>query len=222
MKILLVEDDRATGSFIKRGLEEEGFVIDTTLTGEAGLQSAQSYSYDLFILDIMLPGIGGLEVCRILRQANKYIPILMLTGKREVADRVQGLNSGADDYLIKPFAFEELVARIRALARRAKQPVHSELRTGSLIMDITTRKVTFNGVGIELTNKEYAVLEFLMLNHDVVVTRTTLQQHIWNQDFEGNSNMIDVYIQRLRNKLGKDGEALIQTARGAGYRLVKI
>jgi len=186
------------------------------------LQSAQSYSYDLFILDIMLPGIGGLEVCRLLRQANINIPILMLTGKREVADRVQGLNSGADDYLIKPFAFEELVARIRALTRRAKQPVHSELKTGHLIMDITTRKVTFNGIGIELTNKEYAVLEFLMLNHDVVVTRTTLEQHIWNQEFEGNSNMIDVYIQRLRNKLGKDGAALIQTVRGAGYRLVKI
>jgi DNA-binding response OmpR family regulator len=220
MKILVIEDSRATSDFIKHGLEEEGFAVDTAFTGEEGLELAQTFDYGLVLLDVMLPGKNGFEVCESLRQFKAHIPILMLTGKIEVADRVHGLNSGADDYLMKPFSFGELVARIHALTRRAKQPVHAELTAGLLIMDTGARKVTFDGLNIELTNKEYAILELLMINRNMVVTRTTLEQQIWNQEFDGASNMIDVYIRRLRSKIGNDGEGLIQTVRGTGYRLV--
>jgi DNA-binding response OmpR family regulator len=220
MKILVIEDSRATSDFIKRGLEEEGFAVDTAFTGEEGLELAQTFDYDLVLLDVMLPGKNGFEVCESLRQYKAHIPILMLTGKIEVEDRVHGLNSGADDYLVKPFSFGELVARIHALTRRARQPVHTELKAGPLVMNTFSRKVTFNGQNIELTNKEYALLEFLLLHPEMLVTRVMLEQTIWNQEFDGASNMIDVYIRRLRNKMGQDGEGLIQTVRGAGYRLV--
>ena len=220
MKILVIEDSRATSDFIKRGLEEEGFAVDTAFTGEEGLELAQTFDYGLVLLDVMLPGKNGFEVCESLRQYKAHIPILMLTGKIEVEDRVHGLNSGADDYLVKPFSFGELVARIHALTRRARQPVHTELKAGPLVMNTFSRKVTFNGQNIELTNKEYALLEFLLLHPEMLVTRVMLEQTIWNQEFDGASNMIDVYIRRLRNKMGQDGEGLIQTVRGAGYRLV--
>ena len=220
MKILVIEDSRATSDFIKRGLEEEGFAVDTAFTGEEGLELAQTFDYDLVLLDVMLPGKNGFEVCESLRQYKAHIPILMLTGKIEVEDRVHGLNSGADDYLVKPFSFGELVARIHALTRRARQPVHTELKAGPLVMNTFSRKVTFNGQNIELTNKEYALLEFLLLHPGMLVTRVMLEQTIWNQEFDGNTNLIDVYVRRLRNKMGQDGEGLIQTVRGAGYRLV--
>jgi DNA-binding response OmpR family regulator len=220
MKILVIEDSRATSDFIKRGLDEEGFAVDTAFTGEEGLELARTFDYDLVLLDVMLPGKNGFEVCESLRQYKAHIPILMLTGKIEVEDRVHGLNSGADDYLVKPFSFGELVARIHALTRRAGQPVHTELKAGPLVMNTSSRKVTFNGQNIELTNKEYALLEFLLLHPEMLVTRVMLEQTIWNQEFDGASNMIDVYIRRLRNKMGQDGEGLIQTVRGAGYRLV--
>jgi DNA-binding response OmpR family regulator len=220
MKILVIEDSRATSDFIKRGLDEEGFAVDTAFTGEEGLELARTFDYDLVLLDVMLPGKNGFEVCESLRQYKAHIPILMLTGKIEVEDRVHGLNSGADDYLVKPFSFGELVARIHALTRRARQPVHTELKAGPLVMNTFSRKVTFNGQNIELTNKEYALLEFLLLHPGMLVTRVMLEQTIWNQEFDGASNMIDVYIRRLRNKMGQDGEGLIQTVRGAGYRLV--
>ena len=220
MKILVIEDSRATSDFIKRGLDEEGFAVDTAFTGEEGLELARTFDYDLVLLDVMLPGKNGFEVCESLRQYKAHIPILMLTGKIEVEDRVHGLNSGADDYLVKPFSFGELVARIHALTRRAGQPVHTELKAGPLVMNTSSRKVTFKGQNIELTNKEYALLEFLLLHPGMLVTRVMLEQTIWNQEFDGNTNLIDVYIRRLRNKMGQDGEGLIQTVRGAGYRLV--
>ena len=220
MKILVIEDSRATSDFIKRGLDEEGFAVDTAFTGEEGLELARTFDYDLVLLDVMLPGKNGFEVCESLRQYKAHIPILMLTGKIEVEDRVHGLNSGADDYLVKPFSFGELVARIHALTRRARQPVHTELKAGPLVMNTFSRKVTFNGQNIELTNKEYALLEFLLLHPEMLVTRVMLEQTIWNQEFDGNTNLIDVYVRRLRNKMGQDGEGLIQTVRGAGYRLV--
>ncbi len=222
MRILIIEDDKRTGDFIKRGLEEEGFAVDTALSGEEGLRLVAAVSYDLIILDIMLPGKDGYEVCRILRDEKIDVPILMLTGKQEVVDRVTGLNSGADDYLLKPFAFDELVARVRALLRRVKQTVPAILQVGPLIMNIATRQVTFRQTPVELTAKEYAILEYLMRHPDTVVTRVVLEQHVWNQEFESTSNLVDVNINRIRHKIGPEGEALIQSIRGAGYRLVTL
>ena len=187
MKILLIEDDKAISSFITRGLGEEGFATDATYNGDDGLQLALQNDYDLVILDIMLPGKDGFEVCRRLRQTKASIPILMLTGKREAADVVKGLNTGADDYLIKPFAFEILTARIQALLRRAAQPIHVVLRVGPLVLNRTTRQVTYEQALLELSAKEYAIMEFLMLHPDMLVTRTMLEQNIWNQEFEGAS-----------------------------------
>ncbi len=222
MRILVIEDDKRTAAFIKRGLEEENFAIDAVLSGEEGLQLTETNNYDLIMLDINLPEKDGFEVCRILREQKVTTPILMLTGRHDVTDRVNGLNSGADDYLIKPFAFDELVARIRALLRREKQIIPSVLQAGLLVMNTVTRQVTFNQERLDLTAKEYAILEYLMRHPDVVVTRTILEQHIWNQEFESTSNLVDVYIKRVRSKIGKDGEGLIQTVRGAGYLLVTI
>ena len=218
--VLIVDDDQGLVSLLQRFLHNEGFLVSAVFDHRSGLDAALSGEYDVVILDVMLPGKNGFEVCESLRQYKAHIPILMLTGKIEVEDRVHGLNSGADDYLVKPFSFGELVARIHALTRRARQPVHTELKAGPLVMNTFSRKVTFNGQNIELTNKEYALLEFLLLHPEMLVTRVMLEQTIWNQEFDGNTNLIDVYVRRLRNKMGQDGEGLIQTVRGAGYRLV--
>lgn len=222
MRILVIEDDKATSAFIKRGLGEEGFAIDVAFTGEEGLHLAEVNSYDLIVLDIILPGTNGFEVCRILRDRKVALPILMLTGKQDITDRVTGLNSGADDYLIKPFAFDELVARVRALLRRVERTIPSVLQVGSLVMNISTRQVMFKQTPANFTPKEYAILEYLMRYHGTVVTRSTLEQHIWNQEFESTSNLVDVYIKRIRHKIGEEGESLIQTVRGVGYRLASI
>ncbi|HXY74293.1 MAG TPA: response regulator transcription factor [Dehalococcoidales bacterium] len=220
MRVLLIEDSQKTADFIKRGLEEEGFAVDAASSGEAGLLLADRNAYDIFVLDIMLPGKDGFEVCRILRGKGIAAPILMLTGRQEIADRVKGLNTGADDYLLKPFAFEELVARIRALLRREKQIIPEVLQAGTLVMNTATKQVALKRKFINLTAKEFEILEYLMRHPDKLVTRTMLEQHIWNQEFEGNTNLVDVYVKKLRDKLGAGGTKFIKTIRGSGYRLV--
>ena len=195
--------------------------MDTANNGDEGLQIALRNDYALVILDVNLPGKDGFEVCSVLRKTRDSLPVLMLTGRTDPADIVRGLNTGADDYLTKPFAFEELMARIHALLRRFPQPEHLVLAAGSLVLDRASRQVSIKGNPVELSAKEYAVLEYLMRHPDMLITRVMLEQSLWNQEFEGTSNMVEVYISRLRNKLGKDGENLIQTVYGAGYRLVK-
>jgi DNA-binding response OmpR family regulator len=221
MKILLIEDEKNISSFIKRGLEEDNYAVDTADNGDAGLQMALRDDYALVILDVNLPGKDGLEVCGILRKTRDSLPVLMLTGRAAPEDIVKGLDTGADDYLTKPFVFEELLARIHALLRRFPQPEHLVLAAGPLALDRASRKVSLNGNPVELSAKEYAVLEYLLRRPGMLITRVMLEQSLWNQEFEGSSNMVEVYISRLRNKLGKDGENLIQTVYGAGYRLVK-
>lgn len=219
MRVLIIEDDIKTADFLRRGLEEEGFAVNTAVSGEEGLNAVKADNYDLIILDIILPDIDGFEVCHILRERKIAIPVLMLTGKGDISDRVKGLNIGADDYLIKPFAFDELVARINALLRRERKALSKVLRAGQLLMDTASKKVTYNNILLELTEREYAVLEYLLRNPGKVISRISLQEHIWNQEFESSSNIVDVYIRRIRNKIGNDGEKIIETVRGSGYRL---
>jgi DNA-binding response OmpR family regulator len=221
MRILVIEDNRQTAAFIERGLMEEGFAVDVAGNGEEGQQLAETCQYDLLIIDIMLPLKDGLEVCRELRQGKVFTPILILTGKRSIEDRVSGLDAGADDYLVKPFAFEELAARVRALLRREPRITQPILTVGSLAMDTIMREVTLDGQPVNLTMKEFALLEYLLRHPNIVVTRTSLEQHIWNQEFESTSNLVDVYIRRLRKKIGGERANIISTVRGAGYRLVK-
>ncbi len=220
MRILVVEDEKRLAEVIKKGLVEEGYSVDVAYDGAEGQYMAESASYDLVILDIMLPKKDGVTVCQELRIRGINIPILMLTAKDSVEDRVKGLDSGADDYLVKPFAFSELVARVRALLRREALSKASKLQVGDLVMDTLTREVWRGDKKIELTTKEYALLEYFMRHPNMVVTRTMLMEKVWDYDFEGLSNVIDVYIRRLRLKLDEEGaESIIETVRGAGYRL---
>ncbi len=221
MIILLVEDDDRTANFIKRGLEEEGYAVDVSPTGEEGQSLAETQPYDLIILDIVLPKKDGISVCTALRQQNITTPILMLTAKGAVTDRVTGLDTGADDYLVKPFDFEELSARVRALLRRESRTTTTVLTAGDLIVDTLARKVTIKGKDIELTGREYAILEYLLSHQGTLMTRTKIAQHVWNQEFDSTSNLVDVYIKRVRAKIGDEGGTLIQTIRGAGYRFGK-
>jgi DNA-binding response OmpR family regulator len=220
MRILIVEDERRLSGIIKRGLLEEGYAVDTAYDGDEGEYFAESVSYDAMILDIMLPTKDGFAVCRELRQKKMNVPILMLTARDSVEDRVRGLDAGADDYLVKPFAFNELLARIRALLRREGPSKSARLRVGDLVMDTLTRQVWRGQRGIELTTKEYAILEYFMRHPNIVITRPMIEEHAWNYEFSGVSNIIDVYIRRLRHHVDVEGEeSLIQTVRGAGYRL---
>lgn len=220
MRILVVEDEKRLAEVIKKGLVEEGYSVDVAYDGAEGQYMAESASYDLVILDIMLPKKDGVTICQELRIRGINIPILMLTAKDSVEDRVKGLDSGADDYLVKPFAFSELVARVRALLRREALSKASKLQVGNLVMDTLTREVWRGDKKIELTAKEYAILEYFMRHPNMVVTRTMLMEKVWDYDFEGISNVIDVYIRRLRLKLDEEGaESIIETVRGAGYRL---
>jgi two-component system response regulator MprA len=218
-RILVVEDDAKIADLLRRGLAFEGYAVDLAANGESALALARDRAPDLVILDLMLPGMDGLEVCRRLR-AGSDVPILMLTAKGAVADRVAGLDSGADDYLVKPFAFEELLARIRALLRR-RQPVEDQvLRFTDLAMDTGTRKVTRGSRQIELTAKEFDLLEAFLLNPRQVLTRDTLYDRIWGYDFGGESNILEVYVRYLRAKLEAGGEPrLLHTVRGVGYAL---
>jgi DNA-binding response OmpR family regulator len=220
MRILVVDDDRRLCAIIKRGLLEEAYAVDLAYDGEEGEYLAEVNTYDLIILDIMLPNKDGIEVCHELRTKKINTPILMLTAKDTVEDRVKGLDTGADDYLVKPFAFNELLARIRALLRREGIAKAPELRVADLTLNTLSRQIWRGQRPIELTTKEYVILEYLMRHPNVVVTRTMIEEHAWDYDFDSLSNLIDVYIRRLRRKIDNEGEdSLIQTVRGAGYRL---
>lgn len=220
MRMLVVEDERQLAGIIKRGLLEEGYSVDNAYDGEEAQYMAENVTYDIIILDIMLPKKDGIAVCRELRTKRVNTPILMLTARDSIEDRVKGLDSGADDYLIKPFAFSELLARIRALMRRETVPKTAKLEAGDLIMDTLSREVWRGPRKIELTTKEYSILEYFMRHPNMVVTRTLLEENVWDYDFDGISNIIDVYIRRLRRKIDEgETESLIQTLRGAGYRL---
>ena len=220
MRILVADDDRRLTSIVKRGLMEEAYAVDVAYDGEESEYLAEVNPYDLIILDIMMPKKDGIEVCQELRAKKVNTPILMLTAKDAVEDRVKGLDAGADDYLVKPFAFSELLARIRALLRRDGVTKSPELKVGELVLNTLTREVWRGQKAIELTTKEYVILEYLMRHPNVVVTRRMLEEHAWDYDFDSLSNLIDVYIRRLRRKIDVEGEpSMIQTMRGAGYRL---
>lgn len=220
MRLLIVEDEHRIAAFLKRGLVEEGYAVDVAYDGEEALDYCDTASYDLMLLDVLLPRLSGIEVCRTLRRRGVHTPILMLTARDDVEDRVGGLDAGADDYLGKPFAFRELLARIRALLRREPRAHSLALQIADLTLDPATHIVMRAGFTIPLANKEYNILEYLMRNVDRVVTRTMLTEHVWGYDFESESNVIDVHIRSLRRKLDDEHPVkLIHTVRGAGYRL---
>ena len=220
MRLLLVEDEPKVASFIRRALEEESYAVDVCVDGTTGLDWAQGVNYDLIILDLMLPGLPGLQLLRQLRAAGVKTPVLILTARSEVDQRVKGLDAGADDYLTKPFAIEELIARARALFRRASGTPTGTLQVDDLVLNPVTREVTRAGQRIELTSKEYALLEYLMRNAGRVLTRPMITEHVWDLDFDTFTNVIDVYISYLRNKIDRGGDSsLIQTVRGSGYMI---
>ncbi|MDD5423221.1 MAG: response regulator transcription factor [Candidatus Omnitrophota bacterium] len=220
MRILVIEDEKKIADFIKRGLKEEGYAIDTAHDGEKGLFLAKTNDYDLILLDLMLPKIDGITLCKRLKEEKVPAPVIMLTAKDTVRDKVSGLDAGADDYLTKPFAFEELLARVRAILRKKQSQAVTKLKAEDLELDLFTHKVTRSGKEIELTAKEYSLLEYLMRNAGSVVTRTMISEHVWDIDFDTFTNVIDVYINYLRNKIDSgSGKKLIQTIRGRGYML---
>ncbi len=220
MRILIVEDEPKVASFIRRALEEESYAVDVCSDGVRGRDLASDVDYDLIILDLMLPGLGGMDVLTALRDAGVNAPVLILTARSKVEQRVKGLNAGADDYLTKPFAIEELLARARALLRRAGGDTTSVLRIDDVILNPVTREVTRDGRRIDLTSKEYALLEYMMRNAGRVLTRPMIAEHVWDLDFDTCTNVIDVYINYLRNKIDRDRDrGLIHTVRGSGYTL---
>jgi two-component system OmpR family response regulator len=221
MRILIVEDDNTIAHFIEKGLQEEGFAVDHVANGEDGLHMALTEPYDAAILDIMLPKLDGLTVLQRMRESGVATPVLILSAKRSVDDRVKGLQSGGDDYLTKPFAFTELVARIRALLRRAAGTANpTSLSAADLSIDLLTREVTRGAETIDLQPKEYALLEYLMHNKGRVVTKTMIIEHVWNYNFDPETNVVEARICRLRDKIDKGRDPkLIQTIRGAGYVL---
>ena len=220
MRVLVVEDEERIAEFVRNGLTEHGYAVDVARDGGEALDWADIAGFDVIVLDVMLPVRDGIDVCKTLRARGLRTPILMLTARDAVEDRVRGLDSGADDYLVKPFAFAELVARLRALARREPQLLSPVLRLGDLILDSATREVARGGRPLDLTTKEYALLEYLMRNPNQVLTRTMIAEHVWNYDFDNATNVIDVHIRNLRRKLDDPFPAkLIHTVRGAGYRI---
>ncbi len=222
MRVLIVEDQPKTANYIQRALQEQGYAVDVAHTGREALDWVETVEFDLIILDIMLPEVDGLAVCRLLRDRGRQVPILMLTARDTVDDRVIGLDAGADDYLVKPFEIKELLARLRALARRrsAHTAQTSALKVADLIMDTRTRVVTRGDQVIRLTTKEYAVLECLMREPERVLTRTEIAESVWNYDVYNQSNVVDVYVRNLRRKIDDPFDLkLIHTVRGAGYRL---
>lgn len=220
MRVLVVEDDLRIAEFIRKGLEEEGHAVDVANDGDEALDWPAVVDFDAIVLDIMLPGRDGIEVCRILRTRGVRTPILMLTARDTVEDRVAGLDGGADDYLVKPFAFAELLARLRALMRREPVLLGTTLEVADLSLDTATRQVSRSGTLVTLTNKEFALLEYLMRHPNQVLTRTMIAEHVWNFDFDTGTNVIDVHIRYLRRKIDDPHDLkLIQTVRGAGYRI---
>lgn len=219
MKVLLVEDEHGIAGAIKAGLVEEHYTVDVAYDGEAGYDLASTGDYDLIVLDLMLPKLPGLEVCKNLRSEGIHTPILVLTARGEMRDKVTGLDSGADDYLVKPFAFEELLARLRALGRREATTRAEIIEAGKLELNIKNYEVKVNGIKIKLSRKEFAFLEYLARNAGQVVSKEQIISHVWDYDADILENTIEVYIRNLRKKLGKG--VTIETLRGFGYKLVK-
>lgn len=220
MRLLVVEDELSIANFVRQGLNEAGYAVDVVSNGREGLDYALAAEYDVLILDIMLPKLDGIQLLRQLRHQGCKTPTLMLTARDTVDNRVEGLDAGADDYLVKPFAFPELLARVRALLRRPPLQASTVLQIGSLLMDTAKHIVERNGRLIDLSPREYAVLEYLMRHPNQVLTRTQIGEHVWNFDFYNQSNVVDVYIGYLRRKVDKPGEpSLIHTVRGVGYCL---
>jgi len=218
VRILIVEDEKKVASFVKKGLQEEGYAVDLSFDGEEGLKLGQDPSFDLIILDIYLPKLDGLAALRGLRAHGVRTPVLLLTVRATIEDKVLGLDSGADDYLTKPFAFQELLARVRALLRRRMDTGAAVVRIGDLVLDPASRFVSRGARRIELTVKEFSLLEYFMRNPGKVLTRTMIIEHVWNYDFDSGTNVVDVYVNYLRKKVdsGKE-EKLIHTVRGVGY-----
>jgi DNA-binding response OmpR family regulator len=220
MRLLVVEDNPDMGTYLKRGLEEHGFAVDLVAHGLAGFDFASSGVYDLLILDRMLPGQDGLELLTRLRANGIKVPAIFLTARSAVQDRVQGLDAGADDYLAKPFSFAELLARIRVVLRRGSELATSVLKVGDLSLDPAARTVERAGQRIELSSKQFTLLHYLMRHAPSVVSRTMIQEHVWNFEFDGLTNVVDVHINRLRNKIDRGFDRpLIHTLRGVGYAL---
>lgn len=220
MRVLVVEDEHRLAALLRQGLQEHGYAVDVAYDGQDGWRLAASEPYDLLVLDVMLPRLDGLALCRRLRAAGKHVPVLLLTARDAVDDRVAGLDSGADDYLIKPFSFRELLARSRALLRRDDSNKDPVLRAGDLTLDTVSRAVKRGERPIELASKEFAILEYFLRNPGRVLSRTQIAEHVWDYEFAAMSNVIDVYVRSLRRKLDDDREPrLIRTMRGAGYQL---
>jgi len=221
MRVLLVEDEPQAAQVLAKGLREQAYAVDIAADGEAALFQAGTTDYDALILDLMLPRVGGLAVCRSIRAAGSAVPILMLTARDAVESRIEGLDCGADDYLVKPYDFGELLARLRAVIRRGRQPVLPErMVVGSLTIDTRRRSALVRNAEIRLTAKEYALLEYLARRAGDVVSRGDIAEHVWDEHYDPMSNVVDVYIQRLRRKLEAVGqESLIRTRRGEGYQL---
>jgi len=220
MRILVVEDDRKVASFIRKGLTEDGYAVDVASDGETGLAMGLDRLHDVIVLDVMLPGKPGFQVVRELRQAKVATPVLLLTARDAAEDKVQGLDAGADDYLTKPFAFAELLARVRALLRRGTAARAPVLQVADLTLDPATRTVARGGEAISLTNREFALLEYLLRNAGRVLTRTMIAEHVWDYSFDSATNVIDVYVNYLRKKIDAGRERkLIHTVRGVGYVL---
>lgn len=220
MRVLVVEDEAKVGSFIKRALEEESYAVDLCADGARGLDMALSGSYDLIMIDLMLPSLPGIEILKGIRREKIQTPVLILTAQSQVDQKVKGLDAGADDYLTKPFAIDELLARVRALMRRGTADAPGVLQIDDLVLNPATREVTRGGQRIELTLKEYALLEYFMRHAGRVLTRPMISEHVWNQDFDTFTNVIDVYVNYLRNKIDRGrSRKLIHTIRGSGYML---
>jgi len=219
MRILVVEDDKKIGSFVTRGLKEAGFVVDRAEDGESGLDLALAATYDAIIMDLMLPRLDGLSIVEELRRQKIYSPVIILSAKRSVDDRIKGLQHGGDDYLTKPFSFAELLARVHALIRRASHETEpTRLVQGELSLDLLTREITRSGKKIDLQPREFSLLEYLMRNTGRVVSKTMIIEHVWGYNFDPQTNVVDVLVSRLRNKVDRDFDMkLIHTHRGVGY-----
>jgi DNA-binding response OmpR family regulator len=220
MRVLLVEDDPGVQRFVLKGLREQAYAVDAVTTGKAALYQADVNTYDVVILDVMIPGMDGFQVCRHLRESGNRVPVLMLTARDAVEDRIAGLDQGADDYLTKPFEFRELLARLRALLRRSGDLRPAKLEVADLVVDTASQSAKRSGQSITLTQKEYALLEFLARNAGRVVGRAEIAEHVWDETFDPFSNLIEVYINRLRRKVDFSNKPpLLHTRRGAGYML---
>lgn len=219
MRILVAEDEKKIAGFVRKALEEQGYTVDLVHDGSRAYELVTTETYDVIVLDIMLPGRDGLSILRQLRERRNTVPVIMLTARSELNERLEGLNLGADDYITKPFFMEELIARVQAVLRRVSGDKLSRLQAGDLVVDLITREVRVGEKSVELTAREFSLLEYLMRSPGRVYTRTQILEHVWSYDFDTNTNLVDVYIQRLRKKLEAAApEPLIETIRGVGYR----